>query len=55
MAKTEAQKRADKKYKESNYEFFNLRLIKGEKEKLKTAADAENKSINQYIRDIIFK
>lgn len=47
------QKRAIKKYQDANYEFIKVRLNKGEKEVLKAKADAEGKSLNQYIRDRI--
>lgn len=47
------QKRATKKYQDANYEFIKVRLKKGEKELIKAKADAEGKSINQYIRDRI--
>lgn len=51
---TEAQKRANAKYKANNYEFIKLRLNKGEKEKIKALAEAEEKGINEYIRSKIF-
>lgn len=50
----EQRKKSNEKYL-SKFDEIRIRLLKGEKEKLKMAADAENKSINQYIRDIIFK
>ena len=49
----EYQMRAVKKYQDANYEFFKLRLNKGEKDIIKAKAEAEGKSINQYIRDKI--
>lgn len=54
MAYTEALKRAVDKYKKENYDYIKLRLNKGEKDILKSRADAEGKSVNQYIRDKIF-
>lgn len=46
---TEAQKRAVAKYQAKNYEFIKLRLNKGQKEQLKTAAEKAGKSLNEYI------
>lgn len=51
MATSQAQKRANEKWQKENYEFIKLRLNKGEKEKIQETAQAEGKSINQYIRD----
>lgn len=53
MAATNAQKRATDKWQKENYEFIKVRLNKGEKEIVKKKAEAEGKSINQYIRDRI--
>lgn len=53
MAVSEAQKRATDKWQKENYEFIKVRLNKGDKEKIKAAADQEGKSINQYILDRI--
>lgn len=47
------QLRAVKKYQDANYEFIKVRLNKGEKEIIKSKAEAEQKSVNQYIRDRI--
>lgn len=47
------QKRAIKKYKDANYEYIKLRLLKGEREIIRIKAEAEGKSVNQYIRDRI--
>jgi len=55
MAVSNAQKRAVQKYQDANYEFIKVRLNKGEKDIIKEKADAEGKSINQYIRDRILK
>lgn len=54
MPLSEAEKRAIKKYKAKKYEFINVRLNKGDKERLKALAEAEDKSVNQYILDKIF-
>lgn len=53
MAITEAQKRATEKWQKENYEFIKVRLNKGQKEIIKRKAEAEGKSINQYIMDKI--
>jgi len=55
MAVSNAQKRAIQKYQDANYEFIKVRLNKGEKDIIKAAAEKENKSINQYIRDKILE
>ena len=52
---TAAQKRATEKYKKANYDYIKLRLNKGEKERIQASADAQGKSTNQYLRDLIFK
>lgn len=54
MPLTEAQKKTIKKYKAKNYEFINVRLNKGDKDRLKALAENEGKSVNQYILDKIF-
>jgi predicted HicB family RNase H-like nuclease len=46
---SEAQKKANKKYQDANYEFIKVRLNKGDKEKLKAKVEKEGKSINSYI------
>lgn len=53
MAVTTAQRKATDKWQKENYEFIKVRLNKGEKEIIKEKAEAEGKSINQYIRDRI--
>lgn len=50
---TEAQKRAVRKYELENYDFIKVRFKKGEKELIKSAAEASGKSINQFIADIV--
>lgn len=55
MPLREAQKKAIKKYKAKNYEFINVRLNKGDKERIKALALAEGKSVNKYILDKILK
>lgn len=50
MALSEAQRRANDKWQKENCEFIKVRLGKGEKDKVKAAADAEGKSINAFIK-----
>lgn len=50
---SEAQKKANRKYQDANYEFIKVRLNKGDKEKLKAKAEKESKSINSYILERI--
>lgn len=42
------QKRAIKKYQEAHYEFIKVRFKKGEADKIREAAKAAGKSINEY-------
>lgn len=53
MAVSAAQIKAVQKYQDANYEFIKIRLNKGEKEIIKSAANSEGKSMNQYLRDKI--
>lgn len=53
MAIKDYQMRAVKKYQAQNYEFIKVRLNKGERDVIKAKAEAEGKSVNQYIRDRI--
>lgn len=55
MAISKAQQRAVEKYKKENYDFIKLRVDKGQKDILKARAEAEGKSLNQYILDLIIK
>lgn len=53
MAYTQAQRKATDKWQKENYEFIKVRLNKGDKDTVKAKAEAEGKSINQYILDKI--
>ena len=54
MAKyTAAQNRASQKYQKNNYERIALSLPKGNKEKMKAAADAAGESLTEYIRKAV--
>lgn len=50
---SEAQKKANKKYQDANYEFIKIRLNKGDKDRIKEKAEKEGKSINSYILERI--
>ena len=52
---TKAQINATKKYQKENYEYYKLRFNKGDREKVRQMAEAEGKSLNQFILDKIFK
>ena len=49
MAVSKAQQKAVNKYMKENYDRVNLTLPKGQKEKIKAAADAAGESVNAYI------
>lgn len=53
MAYSESQKRASRKYNESNYDRLYITVPKGKKDEYKAKADALGKSLNQYIVDCI--
>lgn len=55
MATTKASQKAVNKYIASNYDRINLTMQKGKKEEYKAAAEAEGKSLNQFIIDCIEK
>lgn len=54
MPISEAQKKASKKYL-SGLEEIKIRAPKGTKEKLRTSADRNGKSVNAFILDLIKK
>ena len=49
MAVSKAQQKAVNKYMKANYDRVNLTIAKGQKEKIKAAADAAGESVNAYI------
>ena len=53
MAYSQAQNRATQKYVKANYERLYLTCRKGQKEKYQALAEAEGKSLNQYIIDLL--
>jgi len=50
---SEAQKRAVGKYLSEKVEEFKVRVPKGQKQRIKDHAAGRNKSLNQYILDLI--
>ena len=50
---TEAQKRSAEKYLQEKVEDIRIRVPKGQKAVIKAAAEAQGKSLNQYILDAI--
>ena len=50
---TEAQKKSAKRYLRDKVEDIRIRVPKGEKQKIKEFAEAQEKSLNQFIYDLI--
>ena len=50
---TESQKKAANKYLAEKVEDIRIRVPKGEKELIKTAAEQEGKSVNAYILEAV--
>lgn len=50
---TKAAQKAVNKYIKNNYDRINLTIPKGKKEEYKSIAEAEGKSLNQFIIDAI--
>lgn len=53
MAVSKAQQKAVQKYVSSNYDDIKVRVPKGEREKIKAAAEVAGMSVNEYIIDAI--
>ena len=53
MAVSKAQQRAVSKYMKENYDEIKVRIAKGEKEVIKTHAEAHNESVNAFINRAI--
>lgn len=53
MAYSEANKRATIKYQKKAYDRLELKVKKGDKEKITNRANELNKSVNTYIKDLI--
>lgn len=52
--KTDAQKRATAKYNLKKYDRIFIRVLKGQKAEIEAMAEAEGKSVNQFIIDKIY-
>lgn len=52
---SEAQKKATKKYQQTAYDNISLRIPKGERDIIRSFAEAENLSLSQYIRIACFE
>ena len=55
MALTDAQKRAVAKYNEKAYDRIEVKVYKGQKDKIKAHAESKGMSLNAYINDLIEK
>ncbi len=55
MAYSEAAKKATIKYQKKAYDRLELKVKKGEKQRIKQRADVLGKSVNTYIWDLIQK
>ena len=55
MGYTEAQMRATAKYNKKNYDRIEIKVKKGEKEKIKQYTENKGKSLNMYIIELIEK
>ena len=53
MAVSKAQQKAVAKYMKSNYDELKVRVPKGKKEIIKSAAEQEGKSLNGFINEAI--
>ena len=51
--KSDAQRKAVAKYNAQNYEQIQIRVKKGNKDRIKAYAEARGKSLNEYITDLI--
>lgn len=55
MTVSKAQQRAVAKYMKENYDEIKIRVPKGEKDRYKAMAEAQGKSLNQFIIECIEK
>ena len=53
MTISKAQQKAVAKYTKENYDEIKLLVPKGDKDKYKSAAESEGKSLNQFIVDCV--
>lgn len=52
---TEAQNRATQKYVKNNYDDIKIRVPKGKREQYKAHAEAQGKSLNQLVIELLDK
>lgn len=55
MAQSKAHVRASGKYNKENYDILTVPVPKGDKEKIRSAAEAAGKSVSEYIRNAVYK
>ena len=53
MPVSKAQQKAVSKYMKENYDVFQIRMPKGKKDIIKTAAENQGKSVNGFINEAI--
>lgn len=53
MSVSKAQQKATNKYNLNSYDNLQIRVKKGEREKIKLYAESIGKSLNSYINDLI--
>ena len=55
MAKIyESTKKAKKKWERENYDTLNLRVKKGERDRIKAFAESQGKSVNGFCKEAIY-
>ena len=55
LEKTKARYKKQNDYNKNNYDRFSFVMSKGTKQKIKDAAEKQNKSINQFIVDAVLQ
>lgn len=55
MSVSKAQQKAVAKYMKNNYDEIKIRVPKGDREKIAQTAKENNLSLNQYIKNLIYK
>ena len=53
LPKSDAQKRAQKKWESNNYEAIGIRVKKGNRERVKAYAEKKGESINSFVKRLI--
>ena len=54
MPVSEAHMRAVKKWEAENYDPLNIRVKKGERDRIKAFAESQGKSLNGFVKDAIY-